>query len=407
MPNMSVSTKFANRHTQLAAAGGVDAGYNQVIYIPGGDDLHDRGFDKPTVFETLDGKLKPDYDEPLASYDVVLKDGIHTLEQTYDPDFGIQVEEVDSYLQGEIRNGISPLKALKNLKYGIGVAAGLVNAQTVDDTKALNIQEVVLGLQTRSFFLQNTVTKIAAPQLVFTYDEYFEGQVMAKVPEGMESDVVAHKESRTTQILYKNVGHITETEEAQLLASHDTMGLRQDKTTRDMARLLNIQIAAVLESGTNSTVAADWGSRSVTTGLADFRPADDIQPAVTKIEGRGFNVDYMTLHDRPWTDFNTNSENRGGGGIDPAMQTPTIPITDKNKMFPLKTYGFNGIVDQALTDTLAIIGSKDAVWMGDGPTVVTNYEHDTRGYRGWMIKQWVKPVIVQEGALERLTGVSA
>jgi len=84
-----------------------------------------------------------------------------------------------------------------------------------------------------------------------------------------------------------------------------------------------------------------------------------------------------------------------------------MPTTDAQQMVNLPNYGFQGIIDQALTKTLAIIADKNATWMGDGPTVVTNYEHDTRGYRGWMIKQWVKPVITQQGAIEKLTGVSA
>ena len=403
----SVVTKYANRHSQLAAGNNPDAGYNQVIYIPGGLDLKDRGFDKPTVFETLDGGLRPDYSEPLASYDIVSKDGIQSLEQIYIDGFGEKVQEIDEYVARVVAEGGSPHKAIKNIKQGIAVAAGIVNTQTIDDTKALNIQERVLGLQTRSFFLQNTVTKLAAPQLVFTYDEYFEGQVMAEVPEGVESDLVSHQESRTTQILYKNVGHIAETEEAQLLASHDTMGLRQDKTTRDMARLVNIQIAAILELATNTTAGSDWGARSATTGLATNRPADDIQAAVTKIRGRGFNVDFMAVHDRPFKDFATNSENRGPGSIGPSFVSLVSPTTDQQQMGNLPTYGFNYIVDQALTNTLAIVASKDAVWMGDGPTVVTNYEHDTRGYRGWMIKQWLKPVIVQQGAIEEITGISS
>ena len=401
-----VTTKFANRHSQMAAGNNPDAGYNQVIYIPGGLGLKDKGFVKPTVFETLHGDLHPDYDAPLAEYDIVSKNGVQSLEQTYIDGFGEKVQEIDDYVARVIAEGGSPHKAVKNIKQGIAVAAGIVNTQTIDSTKALNIQERVLGLQTRSFFLQNTVTKLAAPQLVFTYDEYFEGQVMAKVPEGVESDLVSHQESRTTQILYKNVGHIAETEEAQLLASHDTMGLRQDKTTRDMARLLNIQIAAILEAATNTTAGLDWGARSATTGLATNRAADDVQAAVTKIRGRGFNVDYMAMHDRVWKDFNTNSENRGLGGIGPTYTDNVVPTTDQQQMVNMPNYGFQGIIDQALTNTLAIVASKDAVWMGDGPTVVTNYEHDTRGHRGWLIKQWVKPVIVQQGAIEEITGVS-
>lgn len=403
----SAITKFANSHSQRASSVLGDVGFNQIIYIPGGKALKDAGFNKPTVFETLNGGLDPDYSEPLASYDVVSKNGMQNLEQTFIDGFGEKVQEIDDYVARVVSEGQSPHKAIKNIRQGIAVAAGIVNTQTIDDTKALNIQERVLGLQTRSFFLQNTVTRLAAPQLVFTYDEFFEGQVMAKVPEGTESDLVAHTESRITQILYKNVGHIAETEEAQLLASHDTMGLRQDKTTRDMARLVNIQIAKILESAANTVTGNDWGSRSVTTGLADNRPADDVQTAVTEIEGFGFNVDYMAFHDRVWKDFNTSSENRGLGGVGPSWVDQTVPARDAQKMVNMPNYGFQGIIDQALTNTLAIIASKDAVWMGDGPTVVTNYEHDTRGYRGWMIKQWLKPVIVQENAIRQITGVSS
>ena len=406
MVGQTVTTKFANRHSQMAAGNNPDAGYNQVIYIPGGLGLKDNGFKNPTVFETLDGGLRPDYSEPLASYDVVSKDGIQSLEQTYFDGFGEKVQEIDDYVARVVAEGESPHKAIKNIKQGIAVAAGIVNTQTIDSTKALNIQERVLGLQTRSFFLQNTVTKLAAPQLVFTYDEYFEGQVMAKVPEGTEADLVSHQESRTTQILYKNVGHIAETEEAQLLASHDTMGLRQDKTTRDMARLVNVQIAAILES-TAGTAGADWGARSATTGLATNRPGDDIQTAVTAIRGAGFNVDYMAMHDRVWKDFTTNSENRGLGSTGPTYTGNVTPTSDEQHMLQLPGYDFTAIIDQALTNTLAIVASKDAVWMGDGPTVVTNYEHDTRGYRGWMIKQWLKPVVVQPTALKEITGVSS
>ena len=402
----SVTTKFANRHSQLAAGNNPDAGYNQIIYIPGGLNMKDAGFTKPTVFETLDGGLRPDYSEPLAEYDIVSKNGIQSLEQTYIDGFGNKVQEIDDYVARVIDEGGSPHKAIKNIKQGIAVAAGIVNTQTIDNTKALNIQERVLGLQTRSYFLQNTVTKLAAPQLVFTYDEYFEGQVMAKVPEGTEADLASHQETRTTQLLYKNVGHIAETEEAQLLASHDTMGLRQDKTTRDMARLVNVQIAAVLES-TAATAGADWGARSATTGLAINRPGDDIQTAVTKIRGAGFNVDFIAIHDRVFKDFSTNSENRGLGGIGPSYVENVTPTTDQQQMVNLPNFGLQAIIDQAMTNTLAVVASKDAVWMGDGPTVVTNYEHDTRGYRGWMIKQWLKPVVVQPLAIEVISGVSS
>jgi len=385
-----MKTNFANPQSR-AAHDNLGEGRNTVIYVPG--KAQDVGF-ADTAFASLNGTPVPDYETPIAKFSIgKTVDGLPTLEHTFYDGFASAAQEIADAVE----------------KYGYKDAqrmiatADIVNTNTISQTKALNILDRVLGLQTRSYFLELAVTKVPAPQLVFSVDAYSEGSVQAKVPELLEADLISHSETRTTKTLYKNVGHIAESEEAQMMASHNTMALRQDKTIRDMARLLNSQIATEMETATDVS-GNDWGALDATYFVNTKNPAADIQGVVTTIRGNGFNVDYMAVHDRVATDFLTNTHIRGQGGQGPAYGQTVMALNQNVVNVP----GFPTIIiDQAKTNTIATIGSKDAVWLGDGPTIVANYENVQGGYRGWMIKSWKFPYLSQAGAIRDLTSVSA
>lgn len=388
-PNV-MSTRYANARSK-AAHENLGDGRNAVIYVPG--KATDVGF-TDTAFASLNGSPVPDYESPIAKFSIkTASDGLPTLEHTFYDEFASAAQEwadaVEKYGYKDAQRMIA--------------TANIVNTQTITNTKALNILDRVLGLQTRSYFLELAVTRVPAPQLVFTVDEYAEGSVQAKVPELLEADLISHTETRTTKTLYKNVGHIAESEEAQMMASHNTMALRQEKTIKDMARLLNSQIATEMETATD-VGAGDWGALDATYFVNNRNPAGDIQGVVTTIRGNGFNVDYMAVHDRVATDFLTNTHIRGQGGQGPAYGQTVMALNQNVINVP----GFPTIiVDQAKTATIATVGSKDAVWLGDGPTIVANYENVQGGYRGWMIKSWKFPYLSQAGAIRDLTSVSA
>lgn len=385
-----MQTKFANPRSRAAYQQGGE-GRNTVIFVPG--KVEDHGFEN-TAFASLNGGPKPDLDVPIAKFESTLdENGLPVLTNQFYDNFASAAQEwadaVDKYGFKDAQRMIA--------------TADIVNTNTISQTKALNILDRVLGLQTRSYFLELAVTKVPAPQLVFTVDTYSEGSVQAKVPELVEADLIEHSETRTTKTLYKNVGHIAESEEAQMMASHNTMALRQDKTIRDMARLLNSQIATELETATDVS-GGDWGALDATYFVNNRNPSGDIQGVVTTIRGNGFNVDYMAVHDRVATDFLTNTHIRGQGGQGPAYGQTVMALNQNVVNVP----GFPTIIiDQAKTNTIATIGSKDAVWLGDGPTIVANYENVQGGYRGWMVKSWKFPYLSQAGAIRDLTGVSA
>jgi len=388
-------TIYANPKSRMAHKAGGE-GKNSVVYVPGIASADHREFVN-VAFEALNNvSAEPNFDAPIAKFfvgtDPVTK--MPTLMNEFFDDFAAAQQEID--------DAISKYGYKEGLNHV--ATANIVNSTTINATKSLNILDRVLGLQTRQYLLQMTVTKVPSPELVFTVDEYTEGSAQAIVPELATPDLISHTESRTTKTLFKNVGHIAESEEATYKASHNTMALRQNKTIRDLARILNSQIATELETATDVS-GSDWGARNATYGFSTNNPADDINGVVATIEGNGFDVDFLSMHTRPALDFVTNQNVKGNGIVGAAPAGISAPIWG-NKVFQVPGFP-TAIVDQAKTNTICTVGSKDAVWLGEGPTIVANYENVMAGYKGWLVKQWVFPYLAQSGAIRDLTGVSA
>lgn len=379
-------TRYANKET--ASLGNKIDGYgaNKVWFMPG--KIADMGHEN-TAFASYSGM--PDYERPMATFNVdkskegsVLK---HRLLDQY-PEVMKHWKDAMDAENGNVKRARERISS-----------AGIVNSADIDDTKNLNILSKVLGLQTRSYFLQETVTFIPAPNLIISEDTYTEGSVAAKVSEGKEPALVTHSDSRTTRVLYKNIGHIAITEEARLKSLHNISQLRQEKTLKDLARLINAQIATILETGT-ATGGSDWGAIDGTYLRSSNKPHNDIQTAVTTIRGNGFNVDYLAMHDRPALDLSSNDFVKGPGSQTSGLLQDNV---DHFKIMGLPQV----VIDQALTATLAVIGSKEGVGLGQGPTTIASYMNDVAGYEGWLAKQWWLPYVRNSGAILTRTGISA
>jgi hypothetical protein len=391
MAGIQKQTVYANAQSRkLDQQNAMTSG--KIVHIAG--KLDDFYGEPNTVFQQNIGETTPDFDNPLGHY--VVASG----SMMRDPNAELlQFNPYDQYAEalkvwGDYKAQYGSKIAEKKIATG-----NIVNTQTINATKSLNILDRVLGLQVRDFFLQQVVTPVPSPQLVFTVDEYAEGSVQGKVPELDEAELISHTETRTTKILYKNVGHIAISEEADMMASHPTMQLRQDKTMKDMARLINTQIATEMANATD-VAGSDWGSIETTNyGDNDNNPMDDIQPVMTTIEGNGFNVDYIAGHDSPITKLAVNKFIRGRGNVGIGTNVLSTHNVNETGIPPM-------VKDQALPTTTALVGSKDAVWLGQGATAVANYVNDQAGFRGWLVKQWWLPYLAQSGAIRELTGVA-
>lgn len=386
------ATRFANMKSKQAFEQGGE-GRSSLVYIPGMANEDQRDLVNVAFASSGSFGSNPDFDTPIAKFEVQTDAfGMPILGYKLYDHFASDVQTIDDYVA---RYGFT--KGMKEV-----AIANIVNSTTVDQTKSLGILDRVLGLQTRQYMLEMALTKIPAPQLTFNVDSYVEGSVQGKVPELDTPNLQSHSESRTPYTLFKNVGHIAESEEATFKATHNTMGLRENWTIRDLARLINSQVATVMESGTD-VAGADWGAK---TGIGSTNnPADDISGVVATIEGNGADVDFMVLGTRPSTDFVTNTWIRGSGSVG-ASPPGSPPVNLGSKMYNVQGFP-TVIVDQAKTSTLATVMSKDSVWLGVGPTVIGGYENVTAGFRGKIIKQWFFPVLIQQDFIRDLTGISA
>ncbi len=386
--SIQVVERYANENSRFVANKYGEATKGKVWFVPG----EVEGYAQENIV-FRDYKGAPDREQPIAAYAMKRDErtGVPVaMEARYFDSWGQRIEEMRDDVR---RYGMK--EAYKRYKSSY---ATIVNTQTIDATKSQNILDRVLGLQTRNYLLQSVVTIVPAPNLVLTVDEFTEGSVQAKVPELKSPQLVTHSETRTVKTLWKNVAHLAESEEARLMGFHNTMALRQDRALRDMQRLLNDQIKTELETA-DATGGNNWGTLNAGTDTSTNDPTADIQPRVTAIRGNGFNVDYMAMHDKVAARLSMNSFIRGGG----AQGLPGNLLGDRFTITGLPPV----TVDQALTATIAIIGSRDAVWLGRGPTVVAAYDEDVVGYSGWMVKEWVLPYKAQNGAIQKLTGIAS
>ena len=396
-----LKTAYANQQSANAYEKAGDAA-NKGTIIHYTDPIQDTDFGANSIFGMSNGVA--DTSNPIAQITKKIKDdGTPSVSVAFYDDHGEKMK-VWSQLVHKYK---SPREAYRQVKTSPSVGA-IISTQSIDKTKSLNILDGVLGLQERDFFAEQVTTQLGANNLVVTLDRFTEGTVQAKVGEMQPPDLISHEESRITKVLYKNIGHIAETEEARLMALHDTMGLRQEKTIKDMNRLLNAQICEEINTmstakGNLVQAGADWGAHSAASaGAPDSvnNPIDDIQNAMTIIEGNGFNTDYIAMHDRVLNDISTNKFILGRGNEGAK--------TEHLQSHSIKYGGIPTIVkDQAFANTNATVGNKGAVYLAEGPTVVAAYDEDVIGYRGWLIKQWRLPFIVEPEAIIQVTGVSA
>lgn len=231
------------------------------------------------------------------------------------------------------------------------------------------------------------------PNLVMRVDVATKLTGQEKVPAGVEAEVSAEAYTAVSFDFWKNVVHIVITDEAVKKAAHELLNMHIQDAAGDLARMENKQVAAELE--TAPTVSGnDWGT---TTN----NPFDDLVEVISTIEGNGYPVDFVAAHPLVWGDFLSNPFVRG------TLQGVQWP---SGKVFPVPGLpGVTGYSDSALTNTIAIVGSRaaPAIVFGEGPTEAAQYRNEPAGYDAYIIRQWLQPKIVLTGAIRKLTGVHA
>lgn len=270
----------------------------------------------------------------------------------------------------------------------------------ISDIEVSVILDQILGLAWPSYTLRQACMVVPMDNLVQRVDiaTKFTGQ--KKVEPMVEADIKKQSYSVVNFDLWKNVDHVVISDEAIKKAAHNLLDIHIMNAARDLPRMENEQIAAVIEAATTTSAGSDWGT--ITSGRSANDPYADLMTAFNTIEGtNGFEPTHMLAHPYVWSEFFGNDFVKG------QLQGKKLP---SGKIFDVPGVpGFTGISDWGLTNTQALVVSKNApaVILGDGPTEMADYRNEPAGYDAFVLRDWLEMQIVQQGAIYELTAVRA
>ena len=239
--------------------------------------------------------------------------------------------------------------------------------------------------------MRNVCRVVRMPNLTARVDIATALTGVEKVPPLVEAEISAEAYTKVDFDLWKNVVHVVISDEAAKKAAHDIIGLHTSDAAKEIARMENAQIKAVMDTATD-VAGADWGDSTK-------NPFNDIGGVIDTIEGNGYSVDFIAADPLVWMDFFSNEFVRG------TARGAELP---RDKTFPVPGLpGVTGISDTALTSTSCFVGSLSApaLILGSGPTEAARYRSETKGYTAFIIRQWLQPKLVLSSAIRELTGV--
>ena len=283
--------------------------------------------------------------------------------------------------------------------------AGIVTTTDISNIEAVVVLDEVLGRARPQYNLRSVVKVIPMDQLVCSISVATKLTVQEKVGALVEADISKESYTDVDFKLWKNVGHVAISDEANMMARHPIFNQSIDECARDLARVENKQIkecmeADITEQDTTTAVYSDWGA--VTSGVSDTNPFLAIQAQMDAILAEGYPVDFLGMHPTIWGKFiqNTYVRELVKSGI------ATIGATGGN--FTLPGYpNVKVVTDYAFTSTPTgsigpVIGWSGGLVLGKGPTMAAKYRNEKAGYDAYIIRDWMQPQVVVSDALSKI-----
>ena len=270
----------------------------------------------------------------------------------------------------------------------------LTDVQTIETKVVL---EELLGLARPDYVLDQACTIVSTPELVLDVDTETIASGQANV-KPLEESLVRNKSfARVHEECVLNEAHIVLEDRAMKKASHDLLRLNIADCAREIALMRNTAIATELMTATQDATDQDWGQMT-TPPNSDHNPWTSITPYLSSIKCAGYPVDFIAVNPIGWGDFLGNSYVSSmvqAGIFDVKTPTITLPGWPSVKV----------LIDCSITDEHAIIGSKRATILCNGPTEAVQYRNEPKRYTGYIIRQYIVPDIVVAGAIEELTNM--
>lgn len=258
----------------------------------------------------------------------------------------------------------------------------------------------VLGREWREFNAIQATRRIPVPKLQLNVPIAGKYTANDKVPELLRPDQKSNTFTQAQLRLFKNVVDLYESDEARLKGTIEPLNFEIDQAAGALGLVANGQIATEVETATTQAVAGTtWNAVSVTHGRNDANPLTDILIALTTINGLNYRPDTLCMHPYVAAAYLTNSFINGQmppGNMQPygVFELPKLP-------------GVKAVVDQSFTSTTATLLDSRTMLLGEGPTVAEQYRDPYRGADGWVIRQWMHPLLATANGSRKITGAYA
>lgn len=269
----------------------------------------------------------------------------------------------------------------------------LITSTTISDLEREVIVEEIFGLAKKQYKLRELCRVIPMKELHATVRIATSLTGTPKVPEGVEAPLNSQSYTTVTFDLWKNVVHVALPVEAKLKSAVDVIKLHVEDAARELAKMENDQIAAVMQDAPNIT-GADWGNSA-------NDPLDDIMAAKIAImdSDQGFVPDVIAMHPLVYGDLVSNDN------IVNSLERSTISVTGELE----KIAGLKIVVDRALPSTSAFVldTKAPALILGDGPEVTEDYGGRGAFLEGFAVAKFLEPKLVLSSAIREITNVHA
>lgn len=280
------------------------------------------------------------------------------------------------------------------------------NSSDISNITVVDLLQEVINRQWRNFYAINAMRRIAVPKLQLNVPVATKYGASKKVPELVEASIKETDYAQKSFALWKNVVHVAASDEARLRGTIEPLSLEIDIAAGALAKAANEQIVVEIEGNTGSssttfTTAAkgDWGAMNSNGDFSNRNPVDDIQNSYTTIVTSDFRPDTITMNPRVASDYFSNTF---VNGYAPATDRVLLGVVDLPK-FP----GVKAVIDPGFTATVATLFDSSTAMLGEGPTVAEQYRNPQAGFDGYVIRQWMQPLLTSSSAGIKMTSVSA
>jgi hypothetical protein len=400
--NLSDSEQIRNTFNQLyeeKRRGAVtSAWFNPAKNHDDGDGLRPE-----TIYLGENGKNQPTWQEPVYDMKVArevnrdLREGrIDTEDAVYAPYVG---EWQDRF--GEWYSDLLKVSKAREMSPYRVAASGKI---TSDDNSTLNIVNVMaeyLGRDDRVYVLEQAVRKISLPNLRISLDTFGGFDVERDVPEGAEVFAQKGKFTRQEFQIGKQVSHIVQTDESELMTDRALMPIHIQHSAAKMRRLKADLVATALANADSSPASgADWGAYTSDHSTVD--PLAAIGGLLDTIDTNGGIADRIASHPAVYREFLANTHIKGLTATSPAVSGEAAKVVPN-------VPGLNGVtwyVDRLIPNGIIVVYDMNSVFFFQGPVRTESYRDVVKGQNGYITRDWCGVAVADATTIKEMGSIN-